>query len=343
MQDVLNRDGRRLLIPLFGSVAHRLPHRLRERRGIAADARPATSLGVRDALRARRRTVPTLPSGASPRVSFWRSPVLSSAPASPWGSCALLKAIAGQAVPRADMVHIGWPVLAFGFLAAVVAARHRWSAPRGPRSLTGRFQGLKGTRTTARRSERRLLSAVATLQIVLTVALLGGGSASRPHGAEPRSHGAGLRHREHPGHDGDDDGAAEVDRVPSAGARAGGGGTRSDARCLRVGRSFDRQQMERRRRVPGANGHDEADRSHQRAAALDLAGLLRRHGHAIAEGRAFRATDGPDAPRVVIVNATLAKRYYADRNPSARTCRLPAAPTSRSRSSASSPTPAPRN
>ena len=35
----------------------------------------------------------------------------------------------------------------------------------------------------------------------------------------------------------------------------------------------------------------------------------------IAEGRAFRDTDGPEAPRVAIVNATLAKRYYADRNP----------------------------
>ena len=38
-------------------------------------------------------------------------------------------------------------------------------------------------------------------------------------------------------------------------------------------------------------------------------------GSDMAEGRAFRDTDGPDAPRVAIVNATLAKRYYADRNP----------------------------
>ena len=38
--------------------------------------------------------------------------------------------------------------------------------------------------------------------------------------------------------------------------------------------------MERRRRVPGAGGLVEADRSHQRAAALDHRGLLRRHGHA---------------------------------------------------------------
>ena len=46
--------------------------------------------------------------------------------------------------------------------------------PAARASLPDRFQGLKGTRTTAGRSERRLLGAVATLQIVLTVALLAG-------------------------------------------------------------------------------------------------------------------------------------------------------------------------
>jgi putative ABC transport system permease protein len=37
-------------------------------------------------------------------------------------------------------------------------------------------------------------------------------------------------------------------------------------------------------------------------------------GMRLAEGRSFRDADGPGAPRVAIVNATLAKRYYADRN-----------------------------
>jgi putative ABC transport system permease protein len=37
-------------------------------------------------------------------------------------------------------------------------------------------------------------------------------------------------------------------------------------------------------------------------------------GMRLAEGRSFRDSDGPGAPRVAIVNATLAKRYYADRN-----------------------------
>jgi putative ABC transport system permease protein len=38
-------------------------------------------------------------------------------------------------------------------------------------------------------------------------------------------------------------------------------------------------------------------------------------GIPIVEGRAFRATDGPEVPRVAIVNQVLAKRYYPDRNP----------------------------
>jgi putative ABC transport system permease protein len=36
-------------------------------------------------------------------------------------------------------------------------------------------------------------------------------------------------------------------------------------------------------------------------------------GMRIAEGRSFRDSDGPDAPRVAIVNATLARRYYTGR------------------------------
>jgi putative ABC transport system permease protein len=77
-------------------------------------------------------------------------------------------------VPRADAVHIGWPVFAFGFLAAIVAAGVAGLLPAARASLPDRSAGLKGTRTTAGLSERRLLGAVSTLQIVLTVALLAG-------------------------------------------------------------------------------------------------------------------------------------------------------------------------
>src|SRR4029079_19524817 len=89
------------------------------------------------------------------------------------GIVTLLKAIAGQAVPRADAVHVGWPVVAFGALAAIVGAGVGGVAgmlPAARASLPDRLQELKGSRTTAGRGERRLLAGIATVQIVLTVA-----------------------------------------------------------------------------------------------------------------------------------------------------------------------------
>ena len=72
------------------------------------------------------------------------------------------------------MVTVGWPVLAFGFLAAVVAAGIAGLLPAARASFSDRFRDVKGGRTSAGRGERRLLGAVATLQMILTVALLGG-------------------------------------------------------------------------------------------------------------------------------------------------------------------------
>jgi hypothetical protein len=46
--------------------------------------------------------------------------------------------------------------------------------PAARASLATRFTGLGGTRVSASRTERRLLAAMTTLQVVLTVALLAG-------------------------------------------------------------------------------------------------------------------------------------------------------------------------
>ena len=74
------------------------------------------------------------------------------------GIVSLLKAIGGRAVPRADAVSIGWPVLVFGCLAALVAAVVAGLLPALRASLPDRYQGLKGSRSTAGRAERRLLA-----------------------------------------------------------------------------------------------------------------------------------------------------------------------------------------
>jgi putative ABC transport system permease protein len=90
------------------------------------------------------------------------------------GTVTLFKSIGGHAVPRADAVTVGWPVLAFGCFAALVAAILAGLLPAVRASSPHHFQGLKGARTSAGRGERRMLGAIATVQIVLTVALVAG-------------------------------------------------------------------------------------------------------------------------------------------------------------------------
>ena len=110
---------------------------------------------------------------------------------------ALFKAIGGHAVPRADAVTVGWPVFAAGLLAALLAAMVAGLLPALRAALPDRFRALDAGRTTTGRGERRLLGAVAVLQIVLTVALLAGAVLHDPHGAESGEGPPGIRHGQH--------------------------------------------------------------------------------------------------------------------------------------------------
>ena len=122
VQDVLNRDGRRLLIPLFGSVALVFliacanVAGLQLTRGIQRHS----EFAMRSALGAAH--------GRLFRQTLTESLVLALAGAAMGavlaiGIIALLKGIAGQAVPRADAVHVGWPVFVFGLFAARTFSR----------------------------------------------------------------------------------------------------------------------------------------------------------------------------------------------------------------------------
>jgi putative ABC transport system permease protein len=311
--DVLNREGRRLLVPLFGSVALVF---------VIACVNVAGLLLTRGLQR-----YPEYATRSALGASRWRlfrqtlteSLCLAIAGATVGaglaiGIIALLKAIAAHAVPRIDAVHVGWPVFAFGLAAAMLAAAVAGVLPAARASLPDRLQGLKGSRTTASVGERRMLGVVATLQIVLTVALLSG--------AALLVRTARNLDRMQPGYQTENILAMTVTTMEREKST-----------------EFHRLALERAATVPGVIGaafawgvpltgnswpaeieivgqagtSRLADRINMpiRSITQDYFNVM---GIRIADGRAFRDSDGPDAPRVAIVNETLAQRYFADRN-----------------------------
>ena len=314
VQDVLNRDGRRLLVPLFGSVTLLFFIACFNVAGLllTRGLQRHPEYAMRSALGAGRWRLF--------RQTLTESLVLAIAGAAlgaglATGIVTLLKAIAGQAVPRADAVHIGWPVFAFGFFAAIVAAGVAGLLPAARASLPDRFQGFKGTRTTAGRHERRLLGAVSTLQIVLTVALLAG--------AALLIRTARNLDRMQPGYDTENilamtvttmerQKSTEFHRLALERVSSVPGVTRA---AFAWGVPLTGNKWPGEVEFPGQSGSSKlTDRVTVplRSITQDYFDVM---GMTIEAGRAFRDSDGPEAPRVAIVNATLAKRYYADRNP----------------------------
>jgi putative ABC transport system permease protein len=170
---VLNRDGERLLVPLFGAVgllfliACANVSGLLVARGLQRQAEYAT----RAAMGAGRARLFRLVLIEAVTIALTAGVVGAGVAA---GIVTVLRAIGGRAVPRADAVAVGWPVLLFGVAAALVAGIVAGLLPAVRASWGDRAALLKGTRTTAGRVERRLLAGVAAVQVVLTVALLAG-------------------------------------------------------------------------------------------------------------------------------------------------------------------------
>jgi len=88
----------------------------------------------------------------------------------------LFKAVGGHAVPRLESVSIGWPVLAWGFGAATLAALVAGVLPaiRASRFDPSHVLKSAGPKSSAGRGERRLLQCVTVVQIAMTLALLAG-------------------------------------------------------------------------------------------------------------------------------------------------------------------------
>jgi putative ABC transport system permease protein len=170
---VLNRDGERLLVPLFGAVgllfliACANVSGLLVARGLQRQQEYATRAAI-GAGRARLFRLVLVEAVALALTASALGAGLA------YAIVAVLKAIGGQAVPRADAVTVGWPVLLFGLLAALAAGIVAGMLPAVRASWGDRFTLLKGSRTSVGRVERRLLAGVAGVQIVLTVSLLAG-------------------------------------------------------------------------------------------------------------------------------------------------------------------------
>jgi putative ABC transport system permease protein len=93
-----------------------------------------------------------------------------------FGAVKVFKLIAGHAIPRLDSATAGWAVLAWGLVAAVVAALFSGVFPALRAFRLDPMEVLKnaGPKGTAGLGERRLLRGVTTVQTALTLALLVG-------------------------------------------------------------------------------------------------------------------------------------------------------------------------
>jgi putative ABC transport system permease protein len=173
LQVEMNRDGRRILLPLLGAAALVL---------LIACGNAAALLLVRGLGRQQEYAV-RCALGAG-RVALFRQVCVESLLLAllggafgiglAFGIVKLFKLVGGHAIPRLDAVTTGWPVLLFGFSAAVLAALLAGLIPALLAARLDPMHALKsaGPKSSAGRGERHTLRVVAMAQTALTLALL---------------------------------------------------------------------------------------------------------------------------------------------------------------------------
>ena len=171
----MNRDGGRILLPLFGAAALVL---------LIACGNAAALLLVRGLQRQQEYAVRTALGMA--RVALFRQVSTESLLLAllggafgmglAFGVVKLFKLIGGHAIPRLDSVTTGWPVLACGLGSAVIASLLAGLFPALRASRLDPINVLKnaGPKSSTGRGERRLLRGVTMVQTALTLALLVG-------------------------------------------------------------------------------------------------------------------------------------------------------------------------
>lgn len=312
LTDEMNRDGRRILLPLLGAAVLVL---------LIACGNAAALLLVRGLQRQQEYAVRS--AMGMGRVALLRQVLAESLLLAilggafgvglAFGAVKLFKVIAGHAIPRLDGVTAGWSVLGWGVGMAVLAAFFAGVFPALRVFRLDPMEVLKnaGPKGTAGIGERRLLQGVTMLQTALTLALLVG---------------AGLLIRT----------MMNIANVPS-GYNTGRILTMSvtEVQSWSSWGSFHRQALERVAALPGVQyaafawgvpltGNNwpatleiegqppavkESDKTALplRAVTPDYFKLM---GMALMEGREFRSTDDNKAPNVAIVNRTFADRYF---------------------------------
>jgi putative ABC transport system permease protein len=314
--DEMNRDGKRILLPLLGAAALVL---------LIACGNAAALLLIRGLQRQQEYAV-RIAMGMG-RIALLRQVLTESLLLAliggafgvglAFGAVRLFKVIAGHAVPRLDGVTAGWAVLGWGLGAAVLAAFFAGVFPALRAFRLDPMEVLKdaGPKGTAGIGERRLLQGVTMLQTALTLALLVG---------------AGLLIRT----------MVKIANVPS-GFNTGRILTMSvtEVQSWSTWGSFHRQALERVAAIPGVQyaafawgvpltGNNwpatleiedqppavkESDKTALplRAVTPDYFKLM---GMALMDGREFRSTDDDKAPNVAIVNQAFARRYFPQGN-----------------------------
>jgi len=314
--DEMNRDGRRILLPLLGAASLVL---------LIACGNAAALLLVRGLQRQQEYAVRC--AMGMGRVALLRQVLTESLLLAvlggsfgvglAFGAIKLFQVIAGHAVPRLDGVTAGWAVVGWGLGVAVLAAFFAGVIPALRAFQLDPMEVLKnaGPKGTAGIGERRLLQGVAMLQTALTLALLVG---------------AGLLIRT----------MVKIAQVPS-GYNTSRILTMSvtEVQSWSTWGSFHRQALERVAALPGVQyaafawgvpltGNNwpatleieglppavkESDKTALplRAATPDYFKLM---GMALIEGREFRSTDDDKAPNVAIVNQAFADRYFPHGN-----------------------------
>jgi putative ABC transport system permease protein len=305
----MNRDGRRVLLPLFGAAALVL---------FIACGNTAALLLVRGLQRQQEYAVRT--ALGVRRLALFRQVSIENGSVALIGGAAgvalalgiirVFKAIGGHAIPRLDSVTTGWPLLAWGFGSAIVAALLAGLVPAFRASSLDPIEALKGAggRSSASRVERRMLRAVTTIQTALTLALLvGAGLLVRTlHNV------ANVRT------------GYSMDRILTMTVTAVQGNW-SD---------FHQRALDRVSRVPGVEqaafvwgtpltgndwpslveieGHPVAKPSDRFALPLRAvtSGYFALLGLSISDGRDIRSSDKRDEPAVAVVNQAFADRFF---------------------------------